>query len=135
MQDYYAINPEFGTLDDFQRLVNSAHKLGFHLIIDLVANHTAWDSKLIKEHPEWLKKNSAGNIESPNPDWTDVAALNYAQPGLRRYMIEMMKYWVRDIGIDRLHYNVAELVPGELWEDARRLFDSIKPVIILTKGA
>src|SRR5208283_3247994 len=51
VQDYYAINPEFGTLDDFRRLVNSAHKLGFHLIIDLVANHTAWDSKLIKEHP------------------------------------------------------------------------------------
>ncbi len=68
VQDYYAINPEFGTLDDFRRLVNSAHKLGFHLIIDLVANHTAWDSKLIKEHPDWFTKDSAGNIVPPNPD-------------------------------------------------------------------
>lgn len=135
VQDYYAINPEFGTLDDFQRLVNSAHKLGFHLIIDLVANHTAWDSKLIKEHPEWFKKNSAGNIESPNPDWTDVAALNYAQPGLRRYMIEMMKYWVRDIGVDGFRCDVAELVPTDFWEDARAALDSIKPVMMLAEGA
>jgi glycosidase len=82
VQNYYAVNPEFGTLDDFQHLVNSAHKLGFHIIIDLVANHTAWDSKLIKEHPDWFTKDSAGNIVSPNPDWTDVADLNYSQPGL-----------------------------------------------------
>ena len=133
VQDYYAINPEFGTLDDFKRLVNSAHKLGFHIIIDLVANHTAWDSKLIKEHPDWFTKNSAGTIVSPNPDWTDVAALNYAQPGLRRYMIEMMKYWVRDIGVDGFRCDVAELVPT-FWEDARAALDSIKPVMMLAEG-
>ncbi len=135
VQDYYAINPEFGTLDDFKRLVNSAHKLGFHIIIDLVANHTAWDSKLIKEHPDWFTKNSAGTIVSPNPDWTDVAALNYAQPGLRRYMIEMMKYWVRDIGVDGFRCDVAELVPTDFWEDARAALDSIKPVMMLAEGA
>jgi glycosidase len=135
VQDYYAINPEFGTLDDFRRLVNSAHKLGFHLIIDLVANHTAWDSKLIKEHPDWFTKDSAGNIVSPNPDWTDVADLNYAQPGLRRYMIEMMKYWVRDIGVDGFRCDVAELVPTDFWQDARTALDSIKPVMMLAEGA
>jgi glycosidase len=135
VQDYYAINPEFGTIDDFQRMVNSAHKLGFHLIIDLVANHTAWDSKLIKEHPDWFTKDSAGNIVPPNPDWTDVADLNYSQPGLRRYMIEMMKYWVRDIGVDGFRCDVAELVPTDFWEDARAAIDSIKPVMMLAEGA
>jgi glycosidase len=135
VRDYYAINPEFGTLDDFRRLVNSAHKLGFHLIIDLVANHTAWDSKLIKEHPDWFTKDSAGNIVPPNPDWTDVADLNYSQPGLRRYMIEMMKYWVRDIGVDGFRCDVAELVPTDFWETARAALDSIKPVMMLAEGA
>ena len=134
VQDYYGINPEFGTIDDFKRLVNRAHELGFHLIIDLVANHTSWDSKLINDHPDWFTKDSAGNIVSPNPDWTDVADLNYSQPGLRRYMIEMMKYWVRDIGIDGFRCDVAEMVPTDFWEAARAALDSIKPVMMLAEA-
>ena len=135
VQDYYAVNPEFGTLDDFQRLLKNAHKLGFHLIIDLVANHTAWDSKLIHEHPDWFTKDSTGKIVPPNPDWTDVADLDYSQPGLRRYMIGMMKYWVRDIGVDGFRCDVAEMVPLDFWEDARAALDSIKPVMMLAEGA
>lgn len=135
IQDYYAVNPEFGTLDDFKRLVKRAHEFGFHLIIDLVANHTAWDSKLIKEHPEWFTKDGAGNIISPNPDWTDVADLDYSQPGLRRYILEMMKYWVRDIDIDGFRCDVSELVPTEFWENTRAALDSIKPVMLLSEGS
>jgi len=135
VQDYYGINPEFGTLDDFKRLLKRAHALGFHLVIDLVANHTAWDSKLIKEHPEWFTKDSAGNIIPPNPDWTDVADLNYSEPGLRRYMITMMKYWVRDVGIDGFRCDVAELVPIDFWNEARTALDSIKPVMMLAEGS
>ena len=135
IRDYYAVNPEFGTIDDFKRLVKRSHKLGFHIIIDLVANHTAWDNKLIKEHPEWFTKDRTGNIISPNPDWTDVADLDYAQPGLRYYMIEMMKYWVRDVGIDGFRCDVAEMVPTDFWENARAALDSIKPVMMLSEGS
>ena len=134
VQDYYGINPEFGTLDDFKSLVVAAHKLGFHLIIDLVANHTAWDSKLIKQHPEWFTKDSAGKIVPPNPDWTDVADLDYSQPGLRTYMTDMMKYWVRDIGVDGFRCDVAEMVPTDFWESARAALDSIKPIMMLAEG-
>ncbi len=135
IQDYYAVNPEFGTIDDFKRLVTRAHEYGFHLIIDLVANHTAWDSKLITEHPEWFTKDRDGNITSPNPDWTDVADLDYSQPGLRRSMIEMMKYWVRDVDIDGFRCDVAEMVPTDFWENARSALDSIKPVMMLSEGS
>ena len=135
IQDYYAINPEFGTLDDFKRLVKQAHDEGFHLIIDLVANHTAWDSKLIKEHPEWFTKDSAGAIIAPNPGWTDVADLDYSKPGLRRSMIEMMKYWVRDVGIDGFRCDASEMVPTDFWEDSRTALDSIKPVMMLSEGS
>ena len=135
VRDYYGINPEFGTLEDFRRLVERAHQLGFHLVIDLVANHTSWDSKLIVEHPEWFVKDSAGNIIPPNPDWTDVAKLDYSKPGLRRYMIEMMKYWVRDVGIDGFRCDVAEMVPTDFWEEARAALDSLKPVMMLSEGA
>ena len=135
IQDYYAVNPEFGTIDDFKRLVKQAHRHGFHLIIDLVANHTAWDSKLINEHPEWFTKDRAGNIISPNPDWTDVADLDYSQPGLRCSMIEMMKHWVRDVDIDGFRCDVAEMVPIDFWESARAALDSIKPVMMLSEGS
>ena len=135
VQDYYAIDPAYGTLDNFKSLLAHAHELGFHLIIDLVANHTSWDSKFLHEHPEWFTKDSAGNIISPNPGWTDVADLDYSKPALRRAMIEMMKYWVRDVGIDGFRCDASELVPTDFWEDARSALDSIRGVMMLSEGA
>ena len=90
ISDYYGINPEFGTLSDFQHLVDAAHREGFKFIIDLVANHTSWDSKMFTEHPEWFVKDSTGKFLPPNPDWTDVVKLNYKNRNMRRYMIRMM---------------------------------------------
>lgn len=135
VQDYYGINPEFGSLQDFKRLVTAVHRGGMKLIIDLVANHTAWDSKLIREHPEWFTKDTKGAIMSPNADWTDVADLDYSQPGLRKYMIEMMRWWVKDIGIDGFRCDVAELVPTDFWNDAREKLNRIKPVMMLSEGS
>jgi glycosidase len=134
VQDYYGINPEFGTLDDFQSLVNTIHQQGMKIIIDLVANHTAWDNSMIMEHPDWYTHDTNGSIISPNPDWTDVADLNYNQAGLRKYMITMMKYWVRTIGIDGFRCDVAELVPTDFWDSARKELDVIKPVMMLSEG-
>ena len=78
VQDYYGINPEFGSMKDFKKLLATVHKHGMKLIIDMVANHTSWDSKLIVEHPEWFTKRREGNIVPPNDDWTDVADLDYS---------------------------------------------------------
>jgi cyclomaltodextrinase / maltogenic alpha-amylase / neopullulanase len=135
IQDYYGINPEFGTFDDFRQLLATVHKHGMKLIIDLVANHTSWDSKLITEHPEWFTKNRAGDIIAPNADWHDVADLDYGKSGLRRYMADMMLYWVRDIGIDGFRCDVAEMVPTDFWEAARDELDRVKPIMMLAEGS
>jgi len=135
VRDYYTTNPEFGTMVDFQKLLSSAHKNKMRLIIDLVANHTAWDSKLISQHPEWFTRDSDGNIVSPNSDWTDVADLDYSKPGLRKYMLEMMEWWIKDIGIDGFRCDVSELVPLDFWEEARTRLDKIKPVMMLSEGS
>jgi glycosidase len=135
VRDYYGINPEFGTLQDFKRLLSAVHKNGMKLIIDLVANHTAWDSKLVLEHPEWYTKDLKGALVQPNADWTDVADLDYSQSGLRKYMIEMMRWWVKDIGIDGFRCDVAELVPTDFWEEAREKLNRIKPVMMLSEGS
>ena len=134
VQDFYSVNPEFGTLDDFKSLVNSIHENGMKIIIDLVANHTAWDNKLIFEQPEWFTINNEGTILAPNSDCTDVADLNYEKYELRKYMIAMMKYWVKKIGIDGFRCDVSELVPTEFWERARRELDDIKSVLMLSEG-
>lgn len=135
VQDFYGINPEFGTLDDFKSLVAEAHVQGLHVIIDLVANHTAWDNPMITEHPEWYTMDEDSTIVSPNADWHDVADLNYDAPGLRAYMKEMMLYWVRDIGIDGYRCDVAEMVPHDFWVDAIAALREVKPVMMLAEGA
>ncbi|MEI7906316.1 MAG: alpha-amylase family glycosyl hydrolase [Bacteroidota bacterium] len=134
VRDYYGINPEFGNLNDFKRLVKKSHELGFKIIIDLVANHTSWDSKMFTEHPEWFTKDSTGKFVPPVADWSDVVDLNYNNTDLRRYIIEMLKYWVRDIGLDGFRCDVAEMVPTDFWNEARAALDSIRPVIMLSEG-
>jgi len=132
--DYYNINPEFGTMDDFHSLVQKIHDLGMHVIIDLVANHTAWDNPLIKEHPEWYTRNKKGHIISPVSDWWDVAELNYANEELRGYMTDMMKYWVKETGIDGYRCDVAERIAGDFWKDAIAELRTVKPVFMLAEG-
>ncbi len=135
IQDYYAVNPEFGTLEDFNKLLKTVHDNNMKLIIDLVANHTSWDSKLIKKHPEWFTKDNRGNIIAPNSDWSDVADLDFTKPELRKYMIEMMNWWVRNVGIDGFRCDVSELVPTDFWEAARDELNKIKPVMMLSEGS
>jgi len=134
VRDFYGINPELGTMDDFRALVQTVHAEGMHIILDLVANHTAWDSRLIEEHPEWFTRDETGAIIAPNADWYDVADLDYSQQALRRYMIDMMCWWVKEIGVDGYRCDVAELVPLDFWEEARRRLDAIRPVMMLSEG-
>ncbi len=135
IRDYYKINPEYGTLQDFEQLVKAVHQAGMQIIMDLVINHTAWDNPLVREHPDWYKHNSEGEIVAPIPDWTDVAQLDYSNRALRRYMVDMMKYWVKDVGVDGFRCDVAELVPLDFWDEARAALDSIKPIMMLAEGA
>ncbi|MGH7976655.1 MAG: alpha-amylase family glycosyl hydrolase [Limisphaerales bacterium] len=134
IKDYYAVNPDYGTLDDFKRLVAGAHQRGMKVIMDLVADHTAWDSVMMK-HPEFYKHDAQGKIISPVPDWSDVAALNYANPQLREYMIAMLKYWVQTCDVDGFRCDAAAMVPADFWEQARTALEKIKPDIILLAEA
>lgn len=134
VQDYYAINPSYGTKDDFKRLVGEAHKRGLKVIIDIVANHTAWDSVMMK-HPEFYKKDAQGKVIPPNPDWEDVAGLDYRNPQLRSYMTDMLKYWLKDFDLDGFRCDVAGEVPTDFWENARAELTKIKPDIVMIAEA
>ena len=133
VRDHRAVNPDLGTLADLQHLVNAAHKLGMRVIVDWVANHTAWDNALTREHPEWYTHDSLGHFRPPVADWQDVIDLDYRQPALRRYMTESMVYWVKNAGIDGFRADVAGLVPTDFWNDTRRELERIKPVFMLAE--
>ena len=133
VRDYYGINPDFGTADDLKRLVREAHARGLKVIIDIVANHTSWDSVLMK-HPEFYKRDASGNITYPH-DWYDIAALNYSNQQLRVYMTDMLKYWLRDFELDGFRCDVAGEVPTDFWENARIELDKIKPDIVMLAEA
>lgn len=134
VRDYYGVNPEFGTLEDLKEFVDAAHELGMHVILDWVANHTAWDNPLYAEHPDWYERDWKGDPHStPWWDWSDIIDLNYDAPGLRRYMTEAMIYWVREVGIDGYRCDVAGYVPLDFWENARAELDAVKPVFMLAE--
>jgi cyclomaltodextrinase / maltogenic alpha-amylase / neopullulanase len=134
ISDYYAVNPDYGTLDDFKKLVAGAHQRGMKVIMDLVANHTAWDSVMMA-HPEFYKQDGSGHVIPPVPEWTDVAGLNYKNTALRDYMIAMMKYWIKTADVDGFRCDVAYMVPTDFWEQARAELTKIKPDIIMLAEA
>ena len=127
VRDYYGVNPDYGTPADLKRLVAESHKRGMKVIIDVVVNHTAWDNDLIKKHPEFYKKNEKGEIVPPVPDWADVAGLDYTKPAVRRYIIDMLKSWIRDYDLDGFRCDVALFIPTDFWEEARAEIDKVKP--------
>lgn len=136
VRDYYAVNPDYGTEADLKRLVTEAHKRGLKVILDLVANHTAWDSVMMTS-PDFYKQDASGKIIPPVPDWLDVAGLNYTNPKLREYMISMLKHWIDPDGFnfDGFRCDVAYEVPTSFWEEARAEMEKAKPDIMMLAEA
>ena len=129
IRDYKAIAPEFGTVDDFKNLTTVCHERNMGVIIDWVANHTAWDHPWVTEHPDWYTHDEvADTIIHPRPwDWYDVADLNYDNQDMRMAMIDAMKFWVTEMGVDGFRCDVADGVPADFWTDA---IDSLRQAAV-----
>lgn len=132
VKDYMAVNPEFGTMAEFKALVQKIHHMGMFVIIDWVANHTAWDNPLTITNPDWYSKDANGNfIPPPGTNWSDVIDLNYGQQGLRDYMIDAMKYWINEPNIDGFRCDAVSWVPLDFWETAISELKKVKPGIFM----
>jgi cyclomaltodextrinase / maltogenic alpha-amylase / neopullulanase len=127
VRDYEAIDPAYGTPEEFKQLIAAAHQRKMKVFIDVVANHTAWDSVLIGKHADWYTHDKAGQIVPPNPDWVDVADLDYSSPALRQYMSGMLVRWLRDYGLDGFRCDYASGVPTDFWETLRPELDRVRP--------
>lgn len=141
ISDYTAVNPGYGTLEDFKKLVDTAHENGIYVILDWVANHTGWDHKWITEHPEFYQKNAKGEVTDPlNPEtgeswgWTDVAHLSYEDKGLYDAMAGEMLYWVKEADIDGFRCDVADNVKLDFWEFIYPKLKAEKPAFMLMES-
>jgi glycosidase len=133
VKDYKAVNPEFGSLEDFKQLVKTAHDKGLFVIIDWVANHTSWDNNWTQTDPNFYTKDDRGNFVSPF-DWTDVIDLNYDNKQLWNYMSDAMKFWVEECDIDGFRCDVAAMVPSEFWKWVLPKLESKKKIFMLAEA-
>lgn len=124
ISDYRAVNPEFGTLDDFKALVKDIHALGMKCIIDVVYNHTSPDSVLSKEHPEWFYHKEDGSFGNRVGDWSDIIDLDYSNKELWDYQIDTLKMWAEIV--DGFRCDVAPLIPLEFWLKARADVEKVR---------
>lgn len=119
VRNHTAVNSEFGTLNDLRALVDAAHSKNMSVIIDWIANHTAWDNVWMAAHKDWYLQDASGNVVSPpNMGWNDVAQLNYNNTDLRKAMIRAMKYWVLAANIDGFRCDYTDGVPVDFWKQA-----------------
>lgn len=131
--DYRAVNPEFGTLDDFKSLVKQAHENGFKVIVDWVANHTGADHPWLTSHKDFYNLDSAGNAKFAF-DWSDTRDLNFDNKAMRDSMIESMKFWIRETDIDGFRCDVANEVPADFWKDCITQLRGMKTIFMLAEG-
>lgn len=129
ISNYREVNPEYGSKSDFLHLINKAHNLGLKVMIDVVFNHTAHDSNLVFEHPEWFHQDEFGNPMTTVPEWSDVIDLKHPNNDLSKYLIDTLKGWAL-FGVDGFRCDVASLLPQEFWLEARRSVEEVKPGII-----
>jgi glycosidase len=132
--DYTAVNPEFGTMDDWKALVKEAQGMGMKIIIDWVANHSGADNRWIQSNPDFFIKGPDGKLKFAF-DWSDTRDLNYWNPVLHDSMISSMKFWVKETGIDGFRCDVAAEVPRHFWQKATSELKKTKSDIILLAEA
>ena len=133
VRDFYDIDPDLGTKADLTHLVQAAHARRMRVILDEVPDHTAWDSVMMS-HPSYYKRDVAGRVLYPH-NWTDVAALNYADPNLRRYMVDMFTYWLKTFDLDGFRCDDAGDVPILFWDEAGVALRAIRPDVLLLAEA
>lgn len=137
VKNYEKISPEYGTLADLRALTDQAHAMGMAVILDWVANHTAWDHPWISAHPEWYTQNANGQIIiPPGTNWNDVADLNFDQNAMRKAQIDAMKYWVLEANVDGFRCDYADGVPFDFWSEAIAALKSLpkRDVLMLAEG-
>ncbi len=136
VRDYKAVSSEYGDLNMLRALSDAAHARGMAVIMDWVANHTAWDNPWI-DNTSWYTQDANGNIiMPPGTNWADVADLNFDNTEMRAAMIEAMKFWILQANVDGFRCDYADGVPFDFWQQAITALRAIpnRKLVMLAEG-
>jgi len=136
VQNFTEVNPEFGSFSDLLTLIDSAHSRDMAVILDWVANHTAWDNPWISNE-SWYTQVDGEIISPAGTNWNDVADLNYDNNEMRQAMINALTYWIQEANIDGYRFDAADFVPFDFWQQALSALNSAtdRGLIYLAEGA
>ncbi len=131
IKDYNKVDPEFGTDEDLRAFVKTAHKLGMHVLQDVVYFHSGPTSVLL-EHPEYFKKDKDGKVSTGQ--W-HFPVHDFSNRQLREYFYANMKHWIKNFDMDGFRCDVADMIPLDFWEEARTILEPMKAdLVILAEG-
>ncbi|MDP1579224.1 MAG: alpha-amylase family glycosyl hydrolase, partial [Candidatus Didemnitutus sp.] len=136
VQDYFAVNPEFGTDDDFRALVQAAHAQGFRVVLDWVGNHTAWDNPIATSNPDYYLRDPLGRFQPPTGfDWTDVIQIDFANPAVLEYQTKALLHWVKNFDVDGFRCDYATGVPTPFWDELTARVRAVRPDVFFLSEA
>jgi alpha-amylase len=130
---YTDINPEFGTLADFNATVDQAHALGMKVLIDYVPNHSGADHPWLTTHPDFYETDSTGK-PTYTADWSDTRELNFNNLVMQDSMINTMKYWLNATKIDGFRVDVAWGVPYSFWDKCIPALKKLRNIYLLAEA-
>jgi glycosidase len=130
---YTDVNPEFGTLADFNATVDQAHALGMKVLIDYVPNHSGADHPWLTTHPDFYETDSTGK-PTYTADWSDTRELNFNNLVMQDSMINTMKYWLNATKIDGFRVDVAWGVPYSFWNKCIPALKNIREIYLLAEA-
>lgn len=134
VSNYDAINPEFGTMEDWKALVNKIHSMGMKVIIDWVPNHTGADHPWLTSHPDFYELDSATHKPRSPFDWTDVRQLNFKNTQMQDSMIAALKFWIAETGIDGYRVDHVEEFQKEFWNRCIPELRKMKNIFLLAES-
>ncbi|MFW5894832.1 MAG: alpha-amylase family glycosyl hydrolase, partial [Bacillota bacterium] len=126
IKDYRAIDESLGTEEDFKALIEAAHDRGMKVMMDIVFNHTSYDSVLFNTHPEWFYQEN-GHYTNRIGDWWDIVDFDYEKAnGLEDYLIKTLEHYTK-MGIDGYRFDVASFLPLSFLSKAHQAVKAIDP--------
>ncbi len=128
VKDYFLTNSDYGSKEDFIKLINKTHQMGMKVIIDIVFNHTSFDATLLQTNPEWYLKRK-GELFRKVEDWSDVTDLDFSKLELWDYLIDVLKYWL-SLQVDGFRFDVASVIPLDFWLKARKELKKLNPDVV-----
>jgi glycosidase len=126
IQDFYKTEEHFGSIKEFKKLVDEAHKRDMKVILDFVVNHVGpnhpWVDDPQKE--DWFEEKQQMNQNSEESQ--DLPDLNTENPEVKEYLFDAAKWWIKETDVDGYRLDTVQQAPQKFWSEFSKEVKSVK---------